>query len=572
MTPPRPGATATASLPAKPPQHRTVAIGLCLLAGLLGGCATLPPPTEPAATPVSVAPPLTAATAAAPLPTEPPVATPAAPAPAVSVAPVPILAPPAPPAGSSPLATEPATPVSLDELVQSIVGQPHGDLWARVRQGFAIPDLDDPLVDRRERYYASQPEYLRRMTERAGRYLFYIVEEVERRGLPAELALLPFIESAFNPQALSSAKASGIWQFMPATGRHFDLTQNLFRDDRRDVMASTRAALDYLQKLHGMFGDWHLALAAYNWGEGNVSRAIARNRAAGQPTDYRSLRMPRETRDYVPKLQSIENIVARPDAFGVTLEPMANLPYFTSVPVPRDIDVDLAARLAGLRLDDFKALNPQMNKPVILAAGTPTVLLPHDNAEQFVIALAQHEGPMASWTAWVAPATMSPAAAAQRVGMTEAALRELNRIPPSMLVRAGSALLVPRAPSRQTDVSEHVAENGMLALSPDPAARRRLVLKAGPNDTVATVARRYRVSADQVADWNRTTPGARFAPGDRIIVFAAPGPARASARPKAARPKASRPAARPQASRAARPPAARPAARPAERRGPVERR
>ena len=178
------------------------------------------------------------------------------------------------------------------------------DLWLRVRRGFAIPDLDTDLVRKGEQWYTSRPDYVARMTERSSRYMFYIVEEIERRGMPTELALLPFIESAFNPQAISGAKASGMWQFMAATGKDFDLKQNVFRDDRRNVIASTRAALDYLTKLHGQFGDWQLALAAYNWGEGSVQRAIDRNQRAGKPTDYLSLKMPEETRYYVPKLPS----------------------------------------------------------------------------------------------------------------------------------------------------------------------------------------------------------------------------------------------------------------------------
>ncbi|MGC4062079.1 MAG: transglycosylase SLT domain-containing protein [Aquabacterium sp.] len=185
--------------------------------------------------------------------------------------------------------TDPLRPEDVIDLADANATQ---DLWARVRRGYGLPPLDSTLVADHERWYVSHPDYVQRMTERANRYLYYVVDEIERRKMPSELALLPFIESAFNPQALSSARASGIWQFMPSTGKDFELKQNLFRDDRRDVLASTRAALDYLQRLYKQFGDWHLALAAYNWGEGNVQRAIARNQRQGLPTDYLSLNMP----------------------------------------------------------------------------------------------------------------------------------------------------------------------------------------------------------------------------------------------------------------------------------------
>jgi membrane-bound lytic murein transglycosylase D len=199
------------------------------------------------------------------------------------------------------------------------VAEPPADIWVRVRQGFAMPDLENDLVKDREAWYAARPDYMVRMTERSRRYLFHIVEELERRNMPTELALLPFIESAFNPEAVSSAKAAGMWQFMPATGKYFDLKQNIFRDERRDVIESTRAALDYLQKLYSMFGDWHLALAAYNWGEGSVGRALAKNKAAGLGLSYSELRMPNETRYYVPKLQAVKNIIAQPQNFNVRL-------------------------------------------------------------------------------------------------------------------------------------------------------------------------------------------------------------------------------------------------------------
>jgi membrane-bound lytic murein transglycosylase D len=483
-----------------------------LLAVFVTGCATVgvePPPVEvPAAAP-AIAPP------------EPP--------PAVVEGPEPVEAAAAP-AVAVVDPDRPEIPVDLDARGART------DLWERVRNGFAMPDLDGDLVRDRERWYASRPDYVQRMTDRGSRYLFYIVEEVDRRGLPMELALLPFIESAFNPQALSHAKASGMWQFMPATGRHFELQQNMFRDDRRDVLASTRAALDYLTRLFNMFGDWHLALAAYNWGEGNVQRAIRRNKAAGKPTDYQSLRMPAETRQYVPKLQAVKNIVATPDAFGLALPVIENHPYFLVVPIERDIDVELVTQLAGMSAEHFAQLNPQLNKPVILAAGTPQVLLPYDNANAFVRNLQAHDGRLASWTAWTAPRQMAPAEAAKLVGMSEAQLREVNRIPPRMLVKAGSTLLVPRHDERMADVPSHVADNGTIRLVPEGPALRRVAFKVGPKgDSVAAVAKRYRTTASNVARWNDVSTGARFRPGTQVVVYV---PQRAASRKQATRPAA----------------------------------
>jgi len=501
---------------------------------LLSACASVPADMA-ANSPGSVA----SATAASG-PTSPPAALPDTAAAAVSGA-IQTGEPTEPtvPTAAAELPVDPLRPDVRIDLDDRTV---HTDLWQRVRDGFGIADLDDTFVRNRERFYASRPDYVQRMAERGGRYLFHIVEEVEKRNLPSELALLPFIESAFNPEAISSMRASGMWQFMPATGRDFELTQNVFRDDRRDVLASTRAALDYLTRLHDMFGDWHLALAAYNWGEGNVQRAIKRNQKAGLPTDYSSLKMPAETRDYVPKLQAVKNIVANPGAFALTLPELQNHPYFLSVPIARDIDVAIAARLAELPLDEFRALNPQMNKPVILAAGTPRVLLPYDNASIFVKALEQHKGPLASWTAWVAPTSMKTALAAQQLGMSEAALRDVNRIPPRMVIKAGSTLVVPRSAHRQADVSEHVAANATIALAPDAPALRRVVFRAGNRgDSVAAVAQRYRVSTAQVAQWNNVGTATRFTAGSTVVVFV---PARAAKAAPARKATAAKPSTR----------------------------
>jgi membrane-bound lytic murein transglycosylase D len=392
------------------------------------------------------------------------------------------------------------------------------DLWDRIRRGFAMPDLDGDLVRVQEQWYATRPDYMQRMTERSSRYLFHIVEEIERRNMPMELALLPFIESAFNPQAVSSARAAGMWQFMPATGQSFDLKQNAFRDDRRDVLASTRAALDYLQQLYGRFGDWHLALAAYNWGQGNLNRAITNNQRAGKPTGYTDLNMPAETRMYVPKLQAVKNIMARPEAFNATLPLIGNHPFFDTVTLQRDMDVALIARLAEVEEKDFRALNPSLRQPVVMAAGTPHVLLPWDNAVIFQNKLQSHTGPLATWTAWVVPTTMSPAQAASRVGMSEAQLREVNHIPPRMQVRAGSTLLVHRTDQRNSDVPVHVADNGQINFQPEVVLRRTTV-KARKGDNLARLAQRHGVSAVSVAGWNKLAVNAALKPGQSITLM-----------------------------------------------------
>ena len=396
---------------------------------------------------------------------------------------------------------------------------PPADMWDRIRRGFKMPDLDTDLVRDQEQWYASRPDYVGRMTERSNRYIFHIVEELERRNMPTELALLPFIESAFNPQAVSSARAAGMWQFMPATGTDYDLKQNIFRDDRRDVLASTRAALDYLQRLYNMFGDWHLALAAYNWGEGSVGRAIAKNQKLGLPTGYNDLSMPAETRGYVPKLQAVKNIVADPQRFQVDLPVIANHPYFQTVTLTRDLDVALAAKLADVRIDDFRALNPAAHKPVLLAAGTPQILLPWDNAAVFQRNFdAFSQGQFASWTAWTVPSTMTVTDAAQRSGMSETDLRAINNVPPRMLIKAGSTLIVPRGARVMDDVGALVADTGHLSFQPE-IVTRRTVVKAGRNESVTTIARRYRVSPANVADWNDVKTTAAFQRGFQVVVF-----------------------------------------------------
>ena len=479
---------------------------------ILGGCATVKqdPPVAASAPALAPAPAAAVVPEAAPAPAPEPVVARAATRRQDPIALQPKVFP------SGPLA-----PLSPNSASSSLVATltPPADLWERIRRGYAMPDLDNDLVRDRERWYASRPDYIERMTERSSKYLFHIVEELERRNMPTELALLPFIESAFNPQAVSTAKAAGMWQFMPATGKHFALKQNAFRDDRRDVLASTRAALDYLQKLHGMFGDWHLALAAYNWGEGSVSRAIDKNRRANLGTGYEDLKMPAETRLYVPKLQAVKNIVSAPRQLGATLPVIENHPYFQSVDITRDIDVALAAKLANVDLADFKALNPSANRPVILAAGTPQILLPWDNAATFRASLqANPTMQLATWTAWRAPSTMRPADVAKLVGMSEAELRAVNHVPNGVVIKAGSTLLVPRSAKVRDDVAESVADNGQLTLARQELQVRRIV-KAGKSDSVASMARRYKVASSSIAEWNKVAVSTVFKPGQGVTLY-----------------------------------------------------
>jgi membrane-bound lytic murein transglycosylase D len=264
------------------------------------------------------------------------------------------------------------------------------DVWERVREGFALPNLESPLVSRWQAWYLNRPQLLKAMFERSRRYVYHVVEELDKRGMPTELAFLPMVESGYDPMALSSAQASGLWQFIPSTGKNYKLEQNHLYDARRDVIASTSAALDYLQSLYEQFGDWHLALASYNWGENAVGRAIERNKARGQPSDYRMLVLPEETRNYIPKLQALKNIVANPGAFRLELEPVPNRPYFATVASARDIDVNVAAKLADMPLDEFLALNPAHNQP-LMSKGTPAqIVLPVDRVESFVSKLAAY--------------------------------------------------------------------------------------------------------------------------------------------------------------------------------------
>ena len=389
-------------------------------------------------------------------------------------------------------------------------------LWNRIRAGFAMPELDSPLVAEKERFYLSKPEYLQRMFERGGRYLFYIVEEIEKRGMPTELALLPFVESAMNPVALSSAQAAGLWQFIPSTGKAYDLNQNWWVDNRRDVVKSTQAALDYLQKIYAMNGDdWFLALASYNWGEGAVARAVKKNQARGRPADYLHLDMPAETRNYVPKLIALKNILLRADELGLVLPEVPNRPYFVTVEKTRPIDLKLAAQFARMSPEEFVALNPAHNRPAIAASKNNEIKLPADRVDDFLEAVEKHEEAKKTFASWQ-PYTLKPGetleTVAHRSGVAPAELRKANGLNSQQRIVAGTRILAPhKIVEDESRVERFVAPRVYEEV--DRPARYHTV---GRKESLQTIARQYGISPATLSAWNGNKQGVRR--GMRLLV------------------------------------------------------
>ena len=393
-----------------------------------------------------------------------------------------------------------------DDPLTEILSINEVDVWGRIRSGFAIADLDNPLVENHMNYFARRPDYFQRTTQRGSKYLFHIVQELEKRNMPTELALLPFIESAYNPHARSIAKAEGLWQFIPSTGRHYDLAQNAFKDERRDIISSTEAALTYLQRLHDMFGDWQLALASYNWGEGSVMRAIKKAERAGKPITFNSISayMPAETRNYVPKLQAVKNLITNPRRYGIDLPPVENQPYFVTIGKTRDIDVKVAARLAEMSLDDFRALNPQFGPYVIAGGNEVQILLPKENAEKFRKNLSLWTRPLSSWTAYQVTSPREKVEdIAARLNISPDVIRQANNIPSRSVLKFGSAILVPKTAGYDRDIAPELVENAKLAWERDLPATRLVTVPVRKPARLASIAKRYRVSVAELKSWNK---------------------------------------------------------------------
>jgi len=406
---------------------------------------------------------------------------------------------------------------------------PVDDVWQRIRDGFAVPDLDNALVREKTRYYAARPEYMQRIVDRSRLYLYHIVEEIEKRGMPTELALLPMVESAFNPMAYSRAHASGLWQFIPGTGKRFELEQNWWYDARRDIVESTNAALDYLAKLYEMHGDWQLALASYNWGENAVARAIAKNQAAGLPTDYASLSMPAETRHYIPKLQALKNIIANPEPFGIVLGPIPNQPYFTTITKLRDIDVQLAARLAEMPVAEFIALNPGFSRPIIRAEMTPRIVLPADKVDVFHENLtALGEKSLVSWKSYHPKQGETFESIAKKHGIMVGQLKEVNGI--AVRSRQVPRLLVVPTKADSAIGASTAQRLPIMYAPPIPVTTRRVFHTVKKGETLTSIANRYKVSVEDIKRWNGVSNAVA---GKTLALEVRSTPSRPKGKPKA---------------------------------------
>jgi len=392
----------------------------------------------------------------------------------------------------------------------------YGDLFDRIRAGFRLEDASErAAVDQQLRWYASNPDYLQRAFGRADLYLYYIVTELERRGMPLELALLPVVESAFEPYAYSRARASGLWQFIPGTGSKYGLKQDWWYDGRRDIVESTRAALDYLQSLHDEFnGDWLLAIAAYNCGEALVERAVDMNRGAGRPVDFWDLWLPRETKAYVPKLLAMKRLVLDPEAFGLAFSPIPNQPYFARVSTQGQVNLRIAAEIAGISPEDLYELNPAFHRWATDPAGPHFVLVPVEAADVFAENITQLSADQRLGVAhYSVHRGDSLASVALKFHTSVVVLRELNDLPVGGIT-VGDDLRVPGA---MTDLPAKVV---LAAARVDGRVRFRggrahvQVVRRG--DSLWTIARRTGMNVNTLAVLNGLQPDDPLRAGQRI--------------------------------------------------------
>ena len=414
------------------------------------------------------------------------------------------------------------SPAALVGLISEPFGPDHtpsadfANVFDRIRIGYQLPEVENKLIDQQVRYFAARPDFLDRTFERAERYLYYVARELEARHMPLELAMLPVIESAYNPYAYSRARAAGIWQFIPPTAKRYEVRINWWQDGRRDIVDSTRAALDYLQGLHTLFdGDWLLAMAAYNCGEQCVQRAVTRNRRAGKPLDYFHLKLPRETRGYVPRLLAMARIVASPAQYGLEFAPIANQPYFAQVEIGSQLDLRLAAALIGVTEDELHALNPEFNRWATDPDGPHHLFVPAAVAPEFA-RLVTALSPVARMP--VEHHRMQDgetlAQLARERELSAATIRRLNGMKDADF-RAGADIVLPTSSIRPLRAGLMI--EGETA-PPGRHRRRTYVIRRG--DTLASVAERHDLEPEDLARWNGLAPQAHLRAGHRLVMEA----------------------------------------------------
>jgi len=396
------------------------------------------------------------------------------------------------------------------------------DIWKRIASGLQLTrDISEKTTASKLAWFVKNQAYLDRVSERASPYLYYIVEELDKRNMPMDLALLPIVESAYNPFAYSPSRASGIWQFIPGTGKHYGLKQNWWYDGRRDIVAATDAALNYLQKLHNEFnGDWLLALAAYNSGEGNVARAIRRNEKAGKPIDFFSLRLSRETRGYVPSLLAVAEIVANPGKYKVTIQAIENKQYFEQVNIHGQIDLAKAAELSELSIDELYILNPGFNRWATDPRGPHRLLIPVDKAPAFEIKLASlSSADRIKWQQHKIQKGESLGRIATRYRTDVATLKQINRLKGNT-IRTGHSLLIPTAqkPLKHYSLSLDSRRYKGLKASGDG---RRYVYTIKRGDNLWDIGRHYGISVKQLCAWNDISRKSILRPGKKLEIWVA---------------------------------------------------
>ncbi len=392
------------------------------------------------------------------------------------------------------------------------------DLWTVLRRGMVLEDPERPEIEAELGWFARHPDYVERVARRARPFLHLIIGQLRERGMPLDLALLPVVESGFQPYAYSPGRAAGIWQFIPATGRRFGLQQNWWYDGRRDIVASTRAALDYLSHLYRHFGDWELAIAAYNCGERTVGRAIERNRKAGKPTDFWSLELPRETRAYLPRLLAVRRIFSEPERFGVELPELPDEPLLAEVDAGAQIDLARAAEIAGLSMEEFYRLNPAFNRWATPPDGPHRFLLPKDKAPRFRLALASLPAEeRVVWRRHLIREGETLSHIARRYHLTVATIQRVNRLRDHR-IRAGRYLLIPSASRPPSQYSQSVKERTRRRLAATGKGHKRIV-EVRPGDTLWELARRYRVSVRRLSAWNGIAPRDTLHPGQKLVLW-----------------------------------------------------